>query len=86
MSSCQSWPTTTPRKVAHKGSNSAIISPITWRRLTQWRSFICKWRGLFQLDIGGNMPIPPRPPTMFLLVFLIVEQFTIFDIFSGPKC
>jgi len=40
---------------------------------------------VMQVDIGGHLQIPLGPPQLFLLVSLIVAQFTIFGCFSNPE-
>jgi hypothetical protein len=49
----------------------------------QWGPLLPKGGGMIQVDIGGHPPIPLGPPPLFLLVSLIVAQFTIFGSFSG---
>ena len=51
----------------------------------QWGPLLTKGRGLIQVDVGGHVPNPLRPPPLFLSVSLIVAQFTIFGSFLGPK-
>ena len=43
---------------------------------------------MIQVDIGGHLPSPSGPPSLFLSAFsvsLIVAQLTIFSSFSGPE-
>ena len=54
----------------------------------QWGPLLPKGGGMIQVDIGGHLPSPSRPPSLSLSAFsvsLIVAQLTIFSSFSGPE-
>jgi len=51
----------------------------------QWGPLLPQGGGMIQVNNGGHLPIPPKPPKSISNVSLFISAFTIFSNFSSHE-